>query len=322
MKKIFVIISIMGVVSSVSAQEYGRGSSPFKFAGNDSITTTYKVNFLDAVYYGSTVSFSAAVSISRTSLSLTSDSDTITLDPTTALYPVFVKINSDTAAIDSAARLSVGTGSFSSAITKAEIRESFASQQATGLRIRGIGSSSGIWKGRLIAGGDNVVFLMGEYNSQAWLGSHNTALSGWTSFYINPDGAANLYLGKDVNGSTQPLLTLNNNTALITQAASKKVIDSLYVHREVSSLGDTGEITFATGVAGWGEVMAGDNQEWASFRFTSAGVVTLIANTANVTTTNDNDTTLNIYDGGSGIVIENQLGSTLKIAININYYTP
>jgi hypothetical protein len=98
--------------------------------------------------------------------------------------------------------------------------------------------------------------------------------------------------------------------------------DSLKVHRERSNIVDTGEIPIATGVAGWGQVLAGDNQEWAHFRFTSAGVVTLIANSANVTTTNNNDTTLNIYDAGTGIVVENQLGSTLAIAIDIKYYAP
>jgi len=77
-----------------------------------------------------------------------------------------------------------------------------------------------------------------------------------------------------------------------------------------------------TAVSGWGEVMAGDNVEWAHFRYTAAGVVTLIANSANVTTTDDTDANMNIYDAGTGIIIENQLGSTLNFGVVIHYYTP
>lgn len=114
---------------------------------------------------------------------------------------------------------------------------------------------------------------------------------------------------------------IHGDKAEIEQITTLASYDSLSTHREVSELADTGEISIATGVAGWGQVMIGDNQEWAHFRFTSAGVVTLINNSTNVTTTNDTDGNLNIYDGGTGIVIENQLGSTLKTAIFINYYT-
>lgn len=100
------------------------------------------------------------------------------------------------------------------------------------------------------------------------------------------------------------------------------VDDGVTTYREVVNLADTGELTMPTAVSGWGEVMAGDNQEWAHFRYTAAGVVTLIANSANVTTTDDTDANMNIYDGGSGIVIENQLGGTLNFGVVIHYYTP
>jgi len=109
----------------------------------------------------------------------------------------------------------------------------------------------------------------------------------------------------------------------ITSTSNISTWDSLTTRKEKSQLADSlGVITLATGVAGWGEVMAGDNQEWASFRFSSDGTVTLIANTANVTTTVNSVDKLNIYDAGTGVVIQNNLGASKKVAININYFIP
>jgi len=109
----------------------------------------------------------------------------------------------------------------------------------------------------------------------------------------------------------------------ITSTSNTSTWDSLTVRKEASTLADSlGVITLATGVAGWGEVMAGDNQEWAHFRFTSAGVVTLINNSANVGTTENDVDKLNIYDAGAGVVIQNNLGASIKVAININYFVP
>ncbi len=65
------------------------------------------------------------------------------------------------------------------------------------LNIRGAGSSTGMWRGRITAGGDNIAFLMGEYNGEAWLGAHNAALSAWAPMHINPDGGQGVYIGND-----------------------------------------------------------------------------------------------------------------------------
>jgi hypothetical protein len=97
--------------------------------------------------------------------------------------------------------------------------------------------------------------------------------------------------------------------------------DSLTTEAGVDTLADDGETVFATGVAGWGQVMAGDNEEWAQFRFTSAGVVTLIDNSTNVANS-DSDTDLCIYDAGSGIAIKNRLGSSKNVAYKIEYFSP
>lgn len=91
------------------------------------------------------------------------------------------------------------------------------------------------------------------------------------------------------------------------------------------SLTDAGEYTpqIPSGMCGWGSVQIGDNAEWARFRFKTDGTVTLEANSTNVGTTNDTDTKLNIYDAGtSGIIIENQLGSTLTAAFVIECHLP
>ena len=91
-----------------------------------------------------------------------------------------------------------------------------------------------------------------------------------------------------------------------------------YVHRETTPVADDAEIALATGVSGVGEVIIGDNQEWAHFRFTSSGIITLIQNTGNVSNT-DLDANLCIYDAGSGIAIKNRLGSQLNVTINVTY---
>ncbi len=68
--------------------------------------------------------------------------------------------------------------------------------------------------------------------------------------------------------------------------------------------------------------MIGDMQEFSTFYFTAAGVVTLGADaTTNVVNT-DTDANLAIYDAGSGIAIKNRLGSSLTMAVDVKYFTP
>ena len=84
------------------------------------------------------------------------------------------------------------------------------------------------------------------------------------------------------------------------------------------SVNDDAEITLATGVAGWGFVQAGDNEEWIQFCFTTTGVVTVIANSAHAVNA-DTDGNLCIYDAGAGIAIKNRLGAAKTIRYKINY---
>jgi hypothetical protein len=89
----------------------------------------------------------------------------------------------------------------------------------------------------------------------------------------------------------------------------------------LEEVADDDEITITTGIAGWGYVMAGDNEEYSRFRFSSSGVVTLDSYTVNVTDS-DSDGYLCIYDAGTGIAIKNRLGSSKKIRYEIYYLTP
>jgi len=112
----------------------------------------------------------------------------------------------------------------------------------------------------------------------------------------------------------------------ISTTAKTTTFDSLITHAEVSKIDSGATIALATGVSGWGEIMVGNNQEWAHFRFTSAGLVTLIANSANVDTVSVGGGTalkVDIYDAGTGIAIRNNLlKPAKKVAVKVNYFTP
>lgn len=96
----------------------------------------------------------------------------------------------------------------------------------------------------------------------------------------------------------------------------------LYNIKGKISMADHAEYSLPAGVAGWGRVIIGDSQEWAEFSFTSAAAVTLGHNSANVSTTADTDTKMNVSDGTDHVVIDNELGETLNLVIDVNYYTP
>ncbi|HTE49099.1 MAG TPA: hypothetical protein VK675_04285, partial [Candidatus Paceibacterota bacterium] len=81
------------------------------------------------------------------------------------------------------------------------------------LRVTGTNTGTN-WAGRIVAGGATSVFLMGQYNNQAWLGAHNAALNAWADFYINPDGGAKVFIG-DSGGAPAtpvPIITADNTT--------------------------------------------------------------------------------------------------------------
>jgi len=98
-----------------------------------------------------------------------------------------------------------------------------------------------------------------------------------------------------------------------------EIQNALTTHKTSQVVADNAHIDIATGVTGWGFVQAGNNEEHAQFSFTEIGAVTLISNTANVTTVGGSDGKLNIYDAGAGVAIENKLGAAKKIRFDIHY---
>lgn len=96
------------------------------------------------------------------------------------------------------------------------------------------------------------------------------------------------------------------------------VTSSLLVVDRAEGVADDGEIIAPTVITGWGVVMAGDNEEYAYFRFKSDGTVTLQSTSANVVNT-DTDGNLCIYDKGTGIAIKNRLGALKEIRYELKY---
>jgi len=84
------------------------------------------------------------------------------------------------------------------------------------------------------------------------------------------------------------------------------------------TVADDAYIDIPSATSGWGTVFVGDNDEFARFRWTTAGVVTLDENTANVVTT-DTDTKLCIFDNGTTVRIRNRLGATKTIKYRFLY---
>lgn len=86
-----------------------------------------------------------------------------------------------------------------------------------------------------------------------------------------------------------------------------------------TAIADTEEYTVsdANGKAGSFDIKIGTYT--ATGTFSSAAVVSLGYSSPDVTITNDTDSRVNIYDGGTSIIIENQSGSTATAFIEILY---
>lgn len=132
--------------------------------------------------------------------------------------------------------------------------------------------------------------------------------------YFGPDTLAMFNGARTGRDSSWAVLVNGNvlNNGMVTIKRAVSLVDQAEYTPQIPS-----------GMCGWGSVQIGDDVEWARFRFKTDGTVTLEANSTNVGTTNDTDTKLNIYDAGTaGIVIENQLGSTLTAAFVIECHLP
>lgn len=111
---------------------------------------------------------------------------------------------------------------------------------------------------------------------------------------------------------------MNGNTRGNGNSRKNDYLD-LKLQTNSESVADDGYIDLKSGVAGWGFVMAGDNEEYGAFTFTSAGVVTLLTDvTANVVAT-DTDAKLCIFDNGTNVRIRNRLGSAKTLRVEVKY---
>jgi hypothetical protein len=107
---------------------------------------------------------------------------------------------------------------------------------------------------------------------------------------------------------------------LAATVVNRGALDSVVL--DVTSMLNNDIFPLTVGKAGWGYVQIGDNEEWAAFSFSSAGVVNLMMYSANVTATGGTAGKFNIYDAGAGVAFENKLGNTKKVAYEVKYYTP
>jgi hypothetical protein len=105
-------------------------------------------------------------------------------------------------------------------------------------------------------------------------------------------------------------------------ASSAGTSDRLPVNREMVTniqLADNGTFGLDASRSGMGWITFGDNEEFAWFTFTTGAVVTLIQNSANVTTTGATNDKLNIYDGGTAVTIENTFTASKNMTIKVIY---
>lgn len=112
--------------------------------------------------------------------------------------------------------------------------------------------------------------------------------------------------------------TIKPRTAGDSLDVNPIIQNNLITRAGSESVADDATITLPDATSGWGEVFVGDNEERARFSWTTAGVVTLMENTANVVDS-DTDTKFCIFDNGTGVVIRNRLGAVKTVKYIINY---
>lgn len=139
-------------------------------------------------------------------------------------------------------------------------------------------------------------------------------LTNWDAAYTHKsnNGTDHSYIDQDVKAAASPTFASTTvSNATVTQ-------HSLVSYRTSESVADDATIVITNGVAGMGQIMAGDNEEWAWFTFKADGTVNLVQTSTNVAST-DTDTKLCIYDHGSGITIKNRLGGSKVIRMELMY---
>lgn len=143
-------------------------------------------------------------------------------------------------------------------------------------------------------------------------------------YHIGLDDSADaLVIGRGSALGTTSALSIGTNDRVVLSTNVYGVTNNgqtLYHVVIATSLPDTEQlqITQMNGKLGGGSLIAIGHASAAQFGFTAAGAVTLADHT-NCATADDNDTTLNIFDSGTTITIENQLGATYTLLLDIWY---
>lgn len=161
---------------------------------------------------------------------------------------------------------------------------------------------------------------------QAWVKYevkvNQTSTAGYTAHDVaiteTSTGSGNNNFFRYGNGTDSIYVTNTGDIVTTGEVTASGVTAFNYVDLDIDDTEEY-ELIVADGKAGWG--MASLEDEWTYFRFTAAGVVTLVNETANVSTTDDADNKFNIFDSGTTITFENQLGDDKELNINV-WFTP
>lgn len=114
--------------------------------------------------------------------------------------------------------------------------------------------------------------------------------------------------------------SLSGSNVTIDSSSNIVKINDLSNYITSESVDDDGFLDLVDGVAGFGFIQAGDNEEYGFFSFTSAGVVTLLTstNSVNFVATNT-DAKLCVFDNGTNVRISNRLGSAKILRVSVSY---
>ena len=111
--------------------------------------------------------------------------------------------------------------------------------------------------------------------------------------------------------------THNDSDSKETIALGSKVTE----HLNPVELADDASFDLPDATSGFGFFQVGDGEEYAQISWDSAGVVTLIVNSANVVNT-DTDTNFCLFDNGTQVRVRNRLGAAKKVIFKYNHWTP
>lgn len=98
----------------------------------------------------------------------------------------------------------------------------------------------------------------------------------------------------------------------------KEITNAIIGASSSETIADDSYLDIPNNSYGFGMVMIGDNEEYARFRFSSNGTVTILEQTTNVDS-NDTDGNLCIYDNGTNVRIKNRLGSSKILKYYLTY---